>query len=175
VSESSDKGVALEDYIAKTLRRKLGARVSRDKRSGAGSHQKLDINDFFMETPFDIEAKNQKKIAVLDWMRQAKSGASLSRIPTVVFQGDDDVLACIPFENLVDMAVEIRDLKAEIADLRRPIVLSVDEAVDKAVSLKMSAGVSECRNGHIVSPGSAKCLAKGCQYSSSYKAKKVKK
>ena len=46
MSVSSDKGVSLENHIAKTLQKKLGARVTRDKRSGAGtqpncSHQLL--------------------------------------------------------------------------------------------------------------------------------------
>lgn len=175
MSTSSEKGVDLEKYIAKTLQKKLGARVTRDKRSGAGSHQKMDLTDFYQDTPFDIEAKNHKTVAVKDWMRQAKAGASLSRIPTVVFQADDDVLACVPFDDLVDLAVQIRDLRAEITDLRTPLVLPIEAAVEKAVAVKQSSGVSTCWNGHIVSPGSSKCLDKHCQYSSTYKKPKVKK
>ncbi|MEA9985676.1 hypothetical protein [Subtercola sp. RTI3] len=175
MSESSDKGVSLENYIEKTLRKKLGARVQRDKRSGAGSHQKMDINDYFQETPFDIEAKNHKTVAIKEWMRQAKAGASLNRIPTVVFQTDDGVLACLPFDDLVDLAVQIKDLTAELNDLRTPVVLGAQEAVEKAVAIKSNSGVSMCRNGHIVSPGSNHCLTKGCPYSSGYKPKKVKK
>lgn len=174
MSIASEKGKSLEDYIAKTLRKKLGARVSRDGKSGAGSHQKMDINDYFQDTPFDIEAKNHKTIAIKEWMRQAKAGSSLSRIPTVVFQADDDVLACVPFEDLVDLAVESKQLRAELADLRTPVVLDVQEAVGKAAAIKSTSGVSTCRAGHIVSPGSNKCLAKDCPYSSTYKKKKVK-
>lgn len=175
MSTSSDKGVSLENFIAKTLRRKLGARVARDRRSGAGSHQKLDITDYYQDTPFDIEAKNHKTVAIKDWMRQAKAGASLNRIPTVVFKADDDVLACLPFDALVDLAVQIRDLTGELEDLRTPVVLPVEEAVEKAVAKKQTSGVSTCRNGHIVSPGSNKCLDKRCPYSSTYKKPKVKK
>jgi hypothetical protein len=175
VSVASEKGVDLEKYIAKTLQKKLGARVTRDKRSGAGSHQKMDISDYYQETPFDIEAKNHKSIAVKEWMRQAKAGSSLSRIPTVVFQADDDVLACVPFDDLVDLAVQIRDLRAELADLRTPTVLPVEAAVDKAVAIKRSSGVSTCPNGHIVPDGQHKCLDKHCKYSSTYKKPKVKK
>ena len=173
MSVSSEKGKDLEKRIAGLLKKKLGARVVRDGRSGAGSHQKMDILDYFRETPFDIEAKNHKAISIKEWMRQAKAGASLGRIPTVVFQADEDVLACVPFDDLVNLAVEIKQLQDEIADLRRPVVLGAAHAVEKAVSLK-SGDVRTCRNGHIVSPGSNKCLDKKCQYSSTYKAKKVK-
>lgn len=180
MSESSSKGKSLEQHIAKVLQKKLGARVSRDKRSGAGSHQKMDITDWYQETPFDIEAKNHKTVSIKEWMRQAKAGASLSRIPTVVFQveekdGQVDVLACLPFDALVDLAVQIKDLTAELADLRTPLVLPVEEAVEKAVEIKQAAGVSTCRNGHIVSPGTNKCLDKKCPYSSTYKKPKEKK
>jgi|GEM_PF-5270024 len=175
MSVSSEKGKSLEEHIAKTLRKQLGARVQRDKRSGAGSHQKMDLTDWHMDTPFDIEAKNHKTIAVKKWMRQTKAGTSPGRIPTLVFDADDDVLACIPFDDLVNLAVQIRDLTAEIADLRTPTVLSVGEAVEKAVAIKQPTGVSTCRNGHITSPGSNKCLDKHCAFSSTHKKPKVKK
>lgn len=170
MSESSDKGKSLEKYVAKTLRKKLGARVQRDGRSGAGSHQKMDVVDYYQDTPFDIEVKNHKTISIKEWMRQAKAGSSPSRIPTVVFNADDDVLACVPFEALVDLVVESNQLRDEIKVLRTPIEKSVAKAVEK----KSSTGASTCRNGHLVSPGSARCLMKGCPYSSSYKPKKSK-
>lgn len=173
MSVSSEKGKELEKRIATLLKKKLGARVVRDGRSGAGSHQKMDILDYYRETPFDIEAKNHKTIAIKEWMRQAKAGAGLGRIPTVVFQADDDVLACVPFDHLVNLAVEIKQLEGVIADLHRPVVLDAAQAVEKAVSLK-SGDVRTCRNGHIVSPGSNKCLDKKCPYSSTYKPKKSK-
>lgn len=170
MSESSDKGKSLEKYVAKTLRKKLGARVQRDGRSGAGSHQKMDVIDYYQDTPFDIEVKNHKTISIKEWMRQAKAGSSPSRIPTVVFNADGDVLACVPFEALVDLVAESNQLRDEIEVLRTPIEKSVAKAVEK----KSSTGASTCRNGHLVSPGSTRCLMKGCPYSSSYKPKKSK-
>ncbi|MFI2837590.1 hypothetical protein [Mycolicibacterium sp. PDY-3] len=175
MSESSEKGVSLENHVAKTLRKKLGARVERDKRSGAGSHRKMDISDFYQDTPFDIEAKNHKTIAVKEWMRQAKAGSSLGRIPTVVFNADDDVLACLPFDALVDMAAEIQQLKAEITDLRTPIVLTPDQAIEKVSETKRIAGAQTCPSGHLVAPGTKKCLDKHCKFSSSYNRKKAAK
>lgn len=172
MSESSKKGKTLENYIAKTLRKKLGARVQRDGRSGAGTHQKMDINDYYQETPFDIEAKNHKVVSIKEWMRQAKAGASPSRIPTVVFQADDDVLACVPFESLVDLAAEVQQLREEIRMLRAPV--QAEQAVAGVVATKTAQGVKTCRNGHLTSPGSDKCLSKGCPYSTSYKPRKSK-
>lgn len=172
MSESSKKGKSLENYIAKTLRKKLGARVQRDGRSGAGTHQKMDINDYYQETPFDIEAKNHKTVSIKEWMRQAKSGASPNRIPTVVFMADDDTLACLPFDALVDLVAESQQLRDEIKMLRAPV--EVERAVAGVVAKKTTAGVQACKNGHLTSPGSDKCLAKGCPYSTSYKPKKSK-
>lgn len=177
MSESSQKGKSLEDYIAKTLRKKLGARVERDKRSGAGSHQKTDIRDFYQDTRFDIEAKNHKTVAIKDWMRQAKAGSSPHRVPTVVFMADDEALACLPFDDLVDLAAEIQQLQEEIKVLRTPLVQQdrVDGLSKLIQTVDKMQQHPQCRNGHLVAPGSTKCLAKGCPYSSSYKAKKVKK
>ncbi|MDI9960683.1 MULTISPECIES: putative PDDEXK endonuclease [unclassified Rhodococcus (in: high G+C Gram-positive bacteria)] len=196
MSVSSEKGKSLEEHIAKTLRKKLGARVQRDKRSGAGSHQKMDLTDWHMDTPFDIEAKNHKTIAIKKWMRQTKAGTSPGRIPTLVFDADDDVLACIPFDDLVNLAVQIRDLTAEIDDLRSPIpasrltylgdqndhgskelvvVPNPSNALSELTKRIAISGVATCRNGHIVSPGSNRCLDKHCAFSSTYKKPKVKK
>lgn len=177
MSTSSEKGKALENYIAKTLRKKLGARVKRDGKSGAGSHQKMDIVDYFQDTPFDIEAKNHKTLKIREWLKQAtESNTNVSRIPTVVFEIEDmGTFAAVPFESLVDLAAEIQQQKAEIDLLRAPVVTQGSELAEKATAIKSSSNVSTCRAGHIVSPGSSKCLAKGCPYSSSYKAKKVKR
>lgn len=172
MSESSDKGRSLEELVAKTLRKKLGVQVQRDKRSGAGSHQKDDISDWFEAFPFSVEVKNHKTIKFPEWFRKTKHSAGVRRPPLVVFALDDDVLAAQPFDSLVDLLVEIKQLRAEVEDLRAPIPSS---GIDEAVALKVSRGAATCRNGHLIAPGSRKCLAKGCPYSSSYKAKKEKK
>jgi hypothetical protein len=177
MSESSEKGVSLEDFVAKVLKKKLGARVQRDKRSGAGSHQKMDINDYFQDTRLDVEVKNHKTVAIKEWMRQAKGGASLGRVPTVVFKADDDVLACIPFTDLVDLLVEVQQGNVEIKRLREPIVKTAEGTPVDVSALKPSAvkgSWSECRGGNVVSPGSKKCLVKTCQYCSNKKVKKAK-
>lgn len=174
MSEPSKKGKELENHIAKTLRKKLGARVVRDRRSGAGSHQKMDLQDYYRDTPFDIEAKNHKTIAIKAWMRQAMAGAGLGRIPAVVFRSDEDVFACLSFDNLVDLQAEIQQLRGELELLKQPMS-SVDDwpgNLEHTVAKKKDAGYRTCRNRHLVSPGSKKCLMKGCPFSSSFKAKK---
>jgi Holliday junction resolvase len=181
MSESSEKGRSLENYIAKTLQKKLGARVKRDGKSGAGSHQKMDISDYYRDTPLDIEAKNHKTIKLGEFWDQTVAGASMGRIPTLVVQLKDEPLAVLRFEDLVNFLVEIKDANATIADLRRPMnSLQVSEPIlvkiDSAMAKKLKkAGFSACRNGHIIAEGQSHCLAKGCPYSAGYKAKKIKK
>jgi len=172
VSESSEKGRSLEDDIAKLLRKKLGVQVQRDKRSGAGTHQKMDISDWFQGTPLDIEAKNHKVIKLPEWMRQAKAGASVGRVPTVVFALDGEMVAALPFPAVVDMLLEIKQLRAEVDELRTPVPVA---GVGEAGASKVARGATACRNGHLLTPGATKCLTKGCPYSSGYKAKKEKK
>ena len=178
MSVSSDKGVTLEKLVAKVLQKKLGARVSRDKRSGAGSHQKMDLNDYFQDTPLDIECKNHQTIKIKEWFRQALAGASFSRVPTVVFQADDEILATLRFADLVDLIAEGNQNRDEVKRLSAPITVpkpltnEIEHIASKAAT---SGSYKTCRNGHIISDGQLKCLAKGCQFSAGYKPKKDKK
>ncbi|NHW45920.1 hypothetical protein HAV21_03280 [Paenarthrobacter sp. MSM-2-10-13] len=178
MSVSSEKGVSLENEVAKILKKKLGARVSRDKRSGASSHQKMDLTDYFQDTPLDIECKNHKTIKIKEWFRQALAGASFSRIPTVVFQADDELLATVRFTDLVDLIAETQQTREEVKRLSAPITIpkplsnEIDHLATKAAA---SGSYKTCRNGHIISDGQLKCLAKGCQFSAGYKPKKEKK
>jgi len=178
MSESSVRGVSLENDIAKVLRKKLGARVARDKRSGAGSHQKNDILDYFRDTPLDIEAKNHKTIKLREFWKQTVQGASLGRIPTLVIRLEDDNggvlddLAVLRFSDLVDFIAEIQDITKTITDLRAPVAVA---GLDKAVASTAEKGAKSCRNGHLLSDGMTQCFAKGCPYSAGYRAKKIKK
>jgi Holliday junction resolvase len=178
VSVSSDKGVSLEKQVAKLLQKKLGARVSRDKRSGAGTHQKMDLNDYFQDTPLDIECKNHKTIKIREWWKQTVSGASFSRIPTLVFQADDEVLATVRFSDLVDLVAETQQHRTEIKRLKEPVLMTGSGTVVDPADIKPGAirsTWSECRGGNMVSPGEKKCLVKNCTYCSNKKVKKEKK
>ncbi|MFJ6416520.1 hypothetical protein [Paeniglutamicibacter sp. NPDC091659] len=178
MSVSSEKGKKLENEVAKLMQKKLGARVSRDKRSGAGSHQKMDISDYYQDTPLDLEVKNHKTIKIKEWWRQVVGGASFSRIPTVVFRADDEVLATLRFSDLVDLIAETQQHRVEIKKLRAPIVkIGSGEIVDpdKITPSESRSSWRECRGGNIISPGEKKCLVKNCQYCSNKKVKKEKK
>ncbi|MFF6951789.1 hypothetical protein ACFZAD_24415 [Streptomyces iakyrus] len=172
MSESSEKGKDLEEEVAKLLRKKLGVQVARDKRSGAGSHQKNDLVDWFEAFPFSVEIKNHKTLKLPEWFRKTKHSASLRRPPMVVFALDDDVLAALPFPDLVDLVAENKQLRAEVASLRAPVVPA---GLPEAAASKVSSGAASCRNGHLIPAGATKCLGKKCPYSSGYKAKKEKK
>lgn len=178
MSIASDKGKGLEREVAKILQKKLGARVARDKRSGAGSHQKMDLTDYYQDTPLDIECKNHKTIKIKEWWRQVVAGASFSRIPTVVFQADEEILATVRFTDLVDLIAENHQGRKEIKKLREPVIKTGNGATVDPAHIKPGAtrsGWSECRAGNIVSPGEKKCLVKTCPYCSNKKVKKEKK
>jgi hypothetical protein len=178
VSVSSEKGKSLENEVAKILKQKLGARVSRDKRSGAGTHQKMDLNDYFQDTPLDIECKNHTKISIREWWRQTIAGASFSRVPTLVFQADNEVLATLRFNDLVDLIAETKQNRVEIRRLKEPVIMTGAGEVVKPADIKAGPSRnewSECRGGNMVSPGEKKCLVKTCTYCSNKKVKKDKK
>lgn len=175
MSASSTKGKTLELDVARIMR-KAGFNVERDKRSGAGAFHKMDAREFDRRSGLALEVKNTATIKVKEAYRQALAGASYGQAATVVFQADEHLLACLSFTQLVDMAAELEELRALVRKLEAPVaVQDVGTAVDRAKATKIASGAGECRNGHLVAPGSSKCLTKGCQFGSSYKAKKEKR
>lgn len=158
MSEASAKGKKLELEVARLLRSKLGAKVARDKRSGAGIN-KADVTNYYQDIPLHLEMKNHKTIKIREWFDQAKATAPAMHVPTVVFRDDNEVLACLRFSDLVNLLVEIQDNQAAIQDLRSPT--SFDES-------------GTCRNGHLTQ-GLDFCLQKGCKYSRGYRPPKGKK
>lgn len=179
MSVSSEKGKSLENDVVKILQKKLGARVSRDKRSGAGSHQKMDLNDYFQDTPLDIECKNHATIKIREWWKQTISGASFSRVPTLVFQvADNEVLATLRFSDLVDLIAETQQHRVEIKRLKEPVLMTGAGEIVSPADIKAGSSRdqwTECRGGNMVSPGEKKCLVKTCTHCSNKKVKKVKK
>jgi Holliday junction resolvase len=188
MSNSSARGLYLERQVAGILRKKLGAKVQRDSRSGAGVN-KSDISDYYQQIPLHLEIKNQETVKIKEWFRQASDAASFTQAPTVVFAAEEEVLACLRFSDLVNFMVEIADQKAEIDDLRTPIeardlghaaretgrsMKHFAEVAAPAVKKKKSQGAKMCRNGHIADEYGY-CQQKDCKYSRGYRPPKVKR
>ena len=186
MSESFDKGRDFEREVAAIIRRKIDKGAKRDSKSGALWNRKRDI---FTALPISIECKHHETIKIREFYRQAEAAASHGELPAAVFPIDGKPVATVPFDGLINLYVEIDQLRNEVADLREPISTStvkkraldgvardetekmVADATEKKVA---SGGFRTCRNGHIVSDGT-KCMWKGCQYSRTYKKKKEKR
>jgi hypothetical protein len=151
MSEASHRGKSFEREVAKLLRSKLGVRVERDKRSGAGVN-KADITNYYSDLPLHLELKDQETLKIKEWYRQCKAGATALHFPTLVFRADDEILACLSLADLVNLLVEVKEQRAEIVDLRAPVN-------------------DTCKNGHITQ-GLPFCLQRDCKYSRGYRAKK---
>lgn len=186
MSESSQRGKLFELKVAKILRSKLGARVARDRRSGAGVN-KSDISDYYQDIPLHLELKDQETLKPKEWFRQAEATASFNQAPTVVFAMDEEVLAIIRFSDLVNFVREIADQKAEIDDLRTPLsgpfvppviktspLTDAEKLVAKATAHKKKSGVTLCRAGH-VSDEYGYCMQLSCKYTRGYKPPKAKR
>lgn len=179
MSEAYDKGRMFEQSVAKILRSKLGARIKRDSRSGAGINRS-DMNDYYNDIPLHLECKNHQTVNIKEWFRQADAAASSSKAPTVVFAMDEEVLCCLRFSDLVNFMVELADNRAEIDDLKQPVAIEqqADETIHAqirpAVEQKIDRGYKTCPAGHLTDYY-GKCLQKGCKYSRGYKPPKGKK
>lgn len=185
MSLSSDRGRNFELKVARILRSKLGAKVTRDSRSGAGTN-KSDISDYYQQIPLHMELKDQETIKPKEWFRQASDAASFTQSPTVVFNADEEVLAIIRFSDLVNFLVEIADQKAEIDDLRAPLPITqpamvpskaADPILDKLeepIKKVIQRGAKTCRAGHIADEWGY-CQQLSCKYSRGYKPPKAKR
>lgn len=182
MSESSDRGKHFELKVASVLRKKLGAKVSRDRRSGAGTNR-ADISDYYQQIPLHLELKDQETLKVKEWFRQADDAASFTQAPTVVFAMDEEVLCCLRFSDLVNFLVEIADQKAEIDDLRRPIqstatndprAMNKSQLVALVEKKSILPKTKFCRNSHIADQWGY-CMQVSCPYSRGYKKPKGKK
>lgn len=191
MSLSSERGKTFELKVAAMIRHKLDAGARRDSRSGANWHRQADI---FTSLPLHIECKDQETLKPKEWYRDAASAASFNQTPVVVFHSDEEVMAMLRFDDLLNLFVEIADLKAEIEDLKKP--LSPEDAIDQAIAVnrahkaafpKTVDEVKEqveqlpprpmkrtCPEGHFVDEY-GKCIFKGCKFSRGYKAKKEPK
>lgn len=188
MSEAFDRGRDTEREVAALIRKKLNVHVQRDKQSGAGT-SKSDIRDYYQEIPLFIECKDQETLKVKEWMRQTIEGASFNQTPTLVFRMDTDLMAVVPFSNLLDLLLEVAELRAENDDLRKPLDFPIATVsarqplspktakalaeVGRAVTKQIERGAKSCRNGHIADEWGY-CQQLDCKFSRGYKPRKEK-
>lgn len=189
MAEAYDRGKNFEQRVASMLRKKLGAKVVRDRRSGAGTNRS-DISDYYQEIPLHLEIKDQENVKIKEWFKQADDASSFMQAPTVIFAKDEEILACLRFSDLLNFLIEIADQKAEIDDLRAPIPApnaTIGDAQDGKVS-HISAGkpmierqikermakLTYCKGGHLADLYGY-CMILDCKFSRGYKKPKGKK
>jgi hypothetical protein len=191
-----ERGKAFEQKVAKMIRLKIDKNAKRNPGSHANWNRRSDV---YSELPIHLEAKDHEIVKIKEWYRQAE-GAAFGKTPVVAWQMDNEVMATLRLEDLLDLFVEIADQKLEIEDLRKPSKVTIDVAEGEdsmAVEVYTKDGrvddwatrgrftdgtlkkeVKLCKAGHVCTPGRDTCMTKGCVYSSTYvkpKAGKEKK
>jgi hypothetical protein len=134
LQSSNERGKKFELLVAAMVRRKADSAAKRDSRSGANWHRRSDI---FTNLPLHIEAKDHETLKPKEWFREASSAASFNQTPVVVFHSDEEVMAMLRFDDLLNLFVEIADLKAEVEDLSKPI--TPEAAIDQAIAVHRAA------------------------------------
>lgn len=186
MAEAYDKGKAYELHISKLVRRKADKGSMRNRGSHTNGSYRSDV---FTNLPIHIEAKHHENVTIKKWMEQAEAAASTFETAVVAFRIDDKDYACLNFNDLLDLFVQIADQTLEIQDLHAPqppqepitrktliATQSTEEAVETAVkkAKQQKSNVKFCRAGHICDDYGY-CMQKGCKYSRGYNAKKAAK
>lgn len=186
MAEAYDKGKAYELHISKLIRRKADKGSMRNRGSHTNGTYRSDV---FTNLPIHVEAKHHETVTIKKWMDQAEAASSTFETAVVAFRIDDKDYACLNFNDLLDLFVQIADQAAEIADLhapqppqeavtRKPVhgITTTEEAEQAAAhTAKMrNEKVKQCRNGHICDDYGY-CMQKGCKYSRGYNAKAAAK
>lgn len=178
------RGKSFEQKVAAMIRKKADSGALRNRGSHANWHRRSDV---FTNLPIHVECKDQETVKIKEWFEQADAAASFTQIPTVVFAKDEEVLACLRFNDLLDLFVQVADLQAELEDMREPIVPSQAQpqvnqkpsepsstAIASVVESKAKSGAKTCRNGHLADEYGY-CQQLACPYSRGYRKPKGKK
>lgn len=183
------RGKDFETKVAKMIRRIADTGALRNAGSHANWHRRSDV---FTNLPMHIECKDHKTVKIKEWFDQAKSAANGLQIPVVVFAKDEDVLATLKFDDLLNLYKEIADLQSDKENLQTPELIFVrkkltqkefenlkltagsSEAFARASELKVEGGARTCPQGHIADDFGF-CMQKKCKYNRGYKVPKAKK
>lgn len=119
MSESSQKGRALELAVAAALRRKgLDRGARRMSGSGRISHRPGDV---FTSIPYSFECKAVERINLWACWDQCRNQARLGRPPVLVISGDSrPELAVVSLDTLLNLLKIEQDFLADIPD-RAPL------------------------------------------------------
>lgn len=104
------KGKRLEIKLAKAIRDKgLDPNARRMPGSGAFDGFKTDS---FNKLPFSFEAKNQEKVRLWEWWKQAQDQSTIAKPPVLVISGNyRPELAVMDLNTFLDLLKEIKDLE----------------------------------------------------------------
>ena len=179
MAEAYDKGRAFEMKVAKMIRRKSGDKgAMRNKGSHANWNRRSDV---FTNLPIHVEAKHHSNIRIKEWIEQAEAAKSFNETAVFAFDVEGEVMACLKFDELLNLFRQIADQQLEIEDLRAPVEMPAEPIIRKRVSATQAREEGEklakaatarktatepmkmCKNGHIVTTG-GKCMWKGCKY-----------
>lgn len=180
MSEHNDRGRQFEDKVARLIR----AKIDKSAKRNAGSHANWQRrSDIYTQLPLHIEAKDQETIKIKEWFRQADDAAGM-KTPVVVYHDDENIMAALRFNDLLDFIAEIADLKFEIEGLRippmqtsqpltKPGIAKTADDTKKQLEHIRPIKVYYCTAGHIANEFN-RCLTKGCKFNVSYKPPKKK-
>lgn len=188
MGDAYDKGKTFEMKVAKMLRAKGDVGASRNKGSHANWNRRSDV---FSNLPIHLECKAHETLKPREWYQQARSAASFNQTPIVTFPMDENVMALLELNAVLDLYAEISDLKLEVEDLRKPInnvqvskpIIIKDLPTAKEAVKNMTEAITTtggrvsrltCRGGHIADDYGY-CMQKDCKYRRGYKPPKAKK
>ena len=186
MAEAYDKGKAYELHISKLIRRKADKGSMRNRSSHTNGSYRSDV---FTNLPIHVEAKHHENVTIKKWMEQAEAAAASNETAVVAFRIDDHDYACLNFNDLLDLFMEIAQKQAEIDDLRAPVdsipmkpAKAAEIARHEATALSQKAlakkkeqpAIKYDKNGHIVDEYGY-CMQKGCKYNRNYRPPKVKR
>ena len=79
---AKDRGASYEREVCKALSDALGSKVTRVLGQARDGGSDIDLG------PFLIECKRRRKIAIYEWMEQAKVSSKGEKMPVVICRGD---------------------------------------------------------------------------------------
>ena len=77
-----DRGASYEREVCNALSERLGTKVSRVLGQARDGGSDIDLG------PFMIECKRRRKIALYEWMEQAKISSKGDKVPVVICRAD---------------------------------------------------------------------------------------